>query len=91
MPENNAPAFGTQFLADAKGADAIMLPLPDAVCLFAGQDIDQIFRAKALARAIDAGQGFLRGNRGIPYRYRFQAGIAVAARLVAGRFAKIAE
>lgn len=91
MPENDTPPFGTQFMADAKSADAIVPPLPDTICSFSGQDIDQIFHAKALARPVDAGQCFLGSDRDILNGYRFQAGITIAARQTTGWFTEIVE
>ncbi len=89
LTEHAAPFGGGKILADAVGAEPVVAEAPDALVLLPAQHVDQIIDAETLAGAVDAGQGLLRGQGGIPGLRRIEAGVAVAD-IMAGMYATTA-
>ena len=79
MPEHGAPLLQVQFLADAEGAEALVVELPYLVVFLSHQYVNQVPGAKALAAAVNTGQGLAGGSRAVPGRDGMQAGITVVA------------
>ena len=81
LTKHTAPSVFVQVGADGKHAKLIVTPLRHAFGVLAAQDIDEMRRAKALPRAINARQGFARRIGCIPGARRCQTVVAIAARL----------
>ena len=89
LAQDRAPAIGIMLRADAERGEPIVAPFRDALGFFAKQHVDDMRLAETLARAVNAGEKFLRGNCAVERLGRLKAGIAIAAwRAVIGEIAQ---
>src|SRR6266581_6899978 len=89
LPEHRAPLSFVAVGADAESGKPVVTELRDALGRPAEQHVDHMPCAEALASAVDAGQSLLRDHRAVPYPWRIQAVVAVAAK--PARLAEVGE
>src|SRR5690606_5741621 len=66
LAEDAPPGGGGYVLADAEGTELVVAEALDALVVLAGEHVDEVVDAEALAGAVHAGQGLLGGDGGVP-------------------------
>src|SRR5438270_14070562 len=90
LAEHPLPPRLVELGADAEGLQPVVAELGDAVARLAGQHVDEMADAEALAGAVDRRDRLLRRDRPVPALDRGEAGVAIAAGPVP-RLAEVGE